>query len=200
MNKALCANGESVMDVNVELQKELIDALAALTREKPFWESPIAVGLLAAFAAISASLLERWQAFRLQERQSEIERQLRIHELQMEALKSLSEIEHSVTPNDEPTPGADSCEWLSPIVYSLSTVIRKLDDYLKTYGYVSPFNVITHIRLAINVANEYKWGVLMSDSPGYDPTSEEIQGVLKLIEELGNAVKHFKACLGVPGA
>lgn len=188
------------MEVSVELQKELIDALAALSQEQSFWESPVAVGLVAALAAISASLLERWQAFRLQERQSEIERKLRIHELQMKALKSISEITHSITPNNEPIEGADSHEWLSPIVYSLGNVIVRLDEYLKIYGHVSPTGLIVHIRSAIDIANKHKWGAQLSNSPDYEPTNEEIQGVTDLIKELSDGVKKFKSFVGVPGA
>lgn len=189
------------MEVSIELQKELIDALIAFNRDKPFWESPIAIGLLTALTAILTSLLGRWQAFRLQERQSEIEKQLRIHELQMEALKSLSVIEHSVMPSSEPVQGADINEWLGPIVDSLSTIIDKLDDYLKNYSHISPSCVIDHINSAINIANQHKWGVLLSENPEhYDPTDEEINGVRNLIEELAAAVKKFKASIGIPGA
>jgi len=185
------------MEISIELQKELIDALVAFSKEKPFWESPIAVGLLAASAVIVASLLERWQAFRLQERQSDIEKHLRVHELQIEALRALSVIEHSVTPNNEPVQGADSHEWLSPVVYDLNRVIGKLDVYLKSYAHVSPSIVIKHIRKATDIANEHKWGVMMSDENGYEPTSEEVQGVVDLIDELSSAMQKFKCSVGV---
>jgi len=187
------------MEVSIELQKELIDALIAFSRDKPFWESPVAIGLLTALTAIATSLLGRWQAFRLQERQSEIEKQLRTHELQMEALKSLSVIEHSVMPRSEPIQGADEYEWLNPIVHKLSAVLDELDGYLKNYGYVSPSCVIDHIHSAINIANQHKWGV-SENLEHYDPTDEEINGVKSLIEELAVAVKKFKASIGIPGA
>jgi hypothetical protein len=188
------------MDLSIELQQELIEAIAALGASKPIWESPFAVGLLTAFAAISASLIQRWQAFRLQERQSQIERQLRIHELQMEALKSLALIEHRITPNDEPNPGADVHEWLSPIVHSLSSVVSTLDQYLKEHGYVSPSAVISHIRNALNIANEHKWGAIMNDSPDYEPSKQEIDAIVNLIKELSEATISFKISLGVTGA
>ena len=188
------------MDVSIELQQELLDAIAALGAGKPIWESPFAIGLLTAIAAISASLIQRWQSFRLQERQSQIERQLRIHELQMTALKSLSLIEHSVSPNDEPHPGADAHEWLAPIVHSLSNVVSKLDQYLKDYSYVSPTTVISHIRTAINLANEHKWNSILNNSPDYEPTSQEIDGIIELIKELFEATQTFKTSLGVTGA
>lgn len=188
------------MEVSIELQKELIDVLAAFNRDKPIWESPIAVGLLTALATISASLLGRWQAFKLQERQSEIEKQLRIHELQMEALKSLSEIQYSITPKNEPIQGADLSEWLSPVVPSLGEVVNKLDDYLKKYGHISPCCVVKHIWKAIEIANRHKWGPRMSDNPNhYEPDDEDIQGVSDLIQELEDAAKQFKTSAGIPG-
>ena len=90
------------MDVSIEIQKELIAAIGAFNSEKSFWESPLAIGLLAAFSAIFATAFERWQAVRLQEKQSDIDKHLRVHDQQMEALKILSQIAHSVTPNEEP--------------------------------------------------------------------------------------------------
>ncbi|RUO75438.1 hypothetical protein [Idiomarina seosinensis] len=185
------------MEVSVELQKELIAAIASLGASKPFWESPFAVGLLTAIAAISAALIQRWQAFRLQERQSQVERQLRIHEVQMAALKSLALIEHKVTPNEEPSPGADVHEWLSPIVHSLSNVVSELDQFLKEYSYVSPTEVIVHIRASLNIANEYKWASIMNDAHDYEPTAEEIDAVVALIGELSKATESFKVNLGV---
>lgn len=188
------------MEVSIELQKELIEALAAFNKGKPFWDSPLAVGLLAAIAAIAATAVERWQAYRLQERQSEIDKHLRVHEQQMEALKSLSQILHSVTPNNEPTEGADAHEWLSPVVHSLDMIITSLDDYLKEYSHITPSVVITHIRNAIDSANEHKWGVLNSKNPDYEPSSKEIDGALYLIRELGAGVVNFKSAIGVAGA
>ena len=188
------------MDVSIELQQELLEAIAALGASKPIWESPFAIGLLTAIAAISASLIQRWQAFRLQERQSQIERQLRIHELQMEALKSLSLIEHSISPNEEPHPGADAHEWLTPIVHSLSSVVSALDKYLKNYSYVSPATVISHIRTALNLANENKWNSILNNNPGYEPTTQEIDAIIELINELSEATTSFKSSLGVIGA
>lgn len=187
------------MEVSLELQKELIEAIAALGKSKPIWESPLAVGILTAIVAIASAFIQRWQAFRLQERQSQIEKQLRIHELQMQALKDLSLIEHSVTPNDEPHPGADAHDWLSPIVYSLSAVVSELDRYLKAHSYVSPTAVIDHIRNALDIANENKWGTILNDNLEYEPSSEEIDAVLKLINELSEASKSFKESLGVTG-
>lgn len=188
------------MEISIEIQKELIDVFAAFSGEKSFWESPVAVGLLAAFSAIAASLLSGWQAFSLQERKSDIEKQLRIHQLQIDALHALSTIEYSVTPNNEPVQGADSHEWLSPVFYDLNRVIGKLDAFLKDYGHVTPSIVIEHIRKAIVIANKHKWGVLMSGEQGYEPTSKEIQGVVDLIDELNSAVQRFKSSVGVPDA
>lgn len=188
------------MDVNIEIQQELINAITALGASKPIWESAFAVGLLTAIVAISTSLIQRWQTFRLQERQSQIEKQLRVYELQMAALKNLALIEHRVTPNDEPHPGADVYEWLSPIVHSLSNVVSELDVYLKEYSYVSPSAVICHVRSALNVANEHKWGAIMDNSPEYEPSNEEIEAIVSLIKELSEATKSFKVSLGVTGA
>jgi hypothetical protein len=188
------------MDVSIELQKELIEALKALSGEKSLWESPFAVGLLTTFAVITATAIERWQAYHLQERQSDIDKQLQILTQQMEALKSLSQATHSVTPNDEPMQGSDSHEWLSPIVSSLSSVIRTLDDYLKNYSHITPTDVIPHIRNAINIANDHKWGALSADNHEYEPSSDEIDGVLNLIKELNDGVEKFKKVVGVTGA
>lgn len=190
----------NLFDVSIELQKELIEALSALSSEKSLWESPFAVGLVAAFSAIAATTIERWQAYRLQERQSDIDKQLQMYSQQIEALKSLSQITHSVTPNDEPTQGADSHEWLSPIVSSLSRVIRNLDDYLKNYSHITPTQVIPHIRNAIHIANDHKWGAIYADDPNYEPTSDEIDGVDKLIIGLNKSVEKFKKEVGVAGA
>lgn len=188
------------MEVSVELQQELIEAITALGSSKPFWESPFAVSLLTAISVIGATLIQRWQAFRLQERQSQIERQLRMHELQMVALRSLSLIEHRISPNDEPNPGADAHEWLSPIVHSLSKVVSELDQYLKEHGYVSPSVVISHVRNALNIANEHKWATMLSESPDYESSPEEIDAVLNLIKELSKATRSFKVSIGVIGA
>jgi len=79
-------------------------------------------------------------------------------------------------------------------------VIGKLDEFLKNYGHVTPSSVIGHIRKAIDIANEHKWGVLMSNEQGYEPTSEEIQGVVDLIKELNSATQKFKSNVGVPDA
>jgi hypothetical protein len=188
------------MDVSIEIQQELITAITALGASKPIWESGFAIGLLTAIVAISTSLIQRWQAFRLQEQQSQIEKQLRVHELQMAALKNLALIEYRVTPNDEPHPGADAHEWLSPKVHSLSNVVSALDTYLKEYSYVSPLAVISHVRNALNIANKHKWGAIINDSPEYEPSKEEIDAILSLIKELSEATKSFKVSLGVTGA
>lgn len=185
------------MDVSIEIQKELIEAIGAIKDSKSFWESPFAVGLLTAFAAISASLIQRWQAFRLQERQSQIEKKMRVHELQLSALKSLTLIEYRITPIDEPHPGADVYEWLAPVVESLSNIVSELDLYLKDHSYVSPNEVVSHIHAAINIANEHKWGAIISGSPDYEPSKQEINAVLELINELSEATKSFKSILGV---
>lgn len=188
------------MDLHIELQKEIIEILSALSRDKTFWETPLAIGLLTALAAIGATVIDRWQAARRQERQSEIERHLRIHERQMEGLKALSQVAHSVSPNDEPRQGADSHEWLSPIVYSLSKVVATLDDFIKEYSYITPSNVTPHIRNAINIANVHKWGSINSEDPEYEPTGKEIDGIVELGAQLDEGVEKFKRAVGVPGA
>jgi hypothetical protein len=39
-----CTTGEVAMEVCIELQKELIDVLAAFNRDKTIWDSPVVVG------------------------------------------------------------------------------------------------------------------------------------------------------------
>jgi hypothetical protein len=118
----------------------------------------------------------------------------------MEALKSLSEIQHSITPNNESIQGADLYEWLSQIVPSLDKVVGRLDDYLKNYGHISPSCVVKRIWKAIEIANKFKWGPRKSDNPNhYEPDDEDIRGVLDLIRELNDAVKQFKTSVGIPG-
>jgi len=185
------------MEVSVELQKELIGVLAAFGQEKPFWESSFFIGLLPVAAVILSTYIGKWQAFQLQERQSEIEKQLRLHELQIVALKELSIIKYRVAPNIEPIQGADSNEWLSPVVCELNKVVNVLDAYLKSFAHISPSNVIEHIHKAIEIANLHKWGFYMSDGPGYDPSDEEIEGVKEMISELSSAIREFKCCVGI---
>ena len=191
------------MELSEELEQALILALGNLNQSAQLWESPFFVALCAAFvaaaAAIAGAYIQRWQAYSMQERQSEIEKQLRVHSLQMEALKSLSTIQHAVKPYDEPTPGADSHEWLSPIVDSLSDVIGSLNSYLGDYGHVTPSLVLDHVRRAIALANEHKWGSLQADTYDYEPSAEEIDGVLELIGEMDRAVEHYKRTVGVAG-
>ncbi len=188
------------MDISIEFQKELIATLVALSQEKHWTESPFAIGLLTAGSAILAAVLQRWQAYKLQERESEIEKKLRLHSLQIDALKALSLVAHNVTPNSEPSPGADTHEWLTPIVHELSTVIKQLDIFLKDHAHLSPPRVVAYVKAAINIANDHKWGVLQTDEQCYDPNEKEIKGVLDLIGKLEDAVNEFKQELGVSTA
>lgn len=185
------------MEVSIEFQKQVIDALASLNHEESWLSSPFAIGLLTAATAIVTILLQKWQASKLQENQSEIEKALRLHALQIDALKALSNVAHTVSPRDEPSPGADSHEWLSPVVGQLSSVIGRLDKYLIDHGHVSPLEVCKHVDTAISIANKHKWNSLQADNFDYEPSNEEINGVLELISELESAVTEFKKKLSI---
>lgn len=185
------------MEISIEFQKQLIEALAAFNQDKSWIDSPFAIGLLTASSAILAALLQRWQAFTMQERESEIEKQLRLHSLQLEALKALSHVVHDVAPRNEPSQGADLGEWLTPIVHQLSSIVERLDSFLKEHGHVSPSLVCKHVESAINIANDHKWSAIEVDTPDYEPTQKELAAVLELIKELGGAVNEFKRKLGV---
>jgi hypothetical protein len=182
------------MDVSIELQEELIKALSA---SKPFWESPFAVALMTATAVILSAFIQKWQAYKQQERQSEIERNLKAYNLKMDALQSLSLIEYSITPNIEPYPGADSHEWLSPIVDSLHRVVSDLDSFIKHHNYVCPPDVILHVRAGINIANGAKWGSMRSVEQNYEASKEEVDAVLELISIISSATDCFKCELGL---
>jgi hypothetical protein len=177
------------MDISIELQEELIKALSA---SKPFWESPFAIGLMTAFSVIAAAFIQKWQAHKQQERQSEIERSLKSFDLQMAALQSLSHIEHSITPNIEPYPGADSHEWLSPIVHLLHKVVADLDSFIKEHNYVCPPDVIQHVRAGIIIANGAKWDSMRSVDKNYEASKEETDAVIELISKISGATYCFK--------
>jgi hypothetical protein len=148
-----------------------------------------------------STYIGKLQELQIQERKSESEKQLRLYEIQIEALKELSIIKYRVTPNIEPVERADLHEWLSPVVHDLNKIVNLLDTYLKDFSHISPSNVISHIHTAINVANDNMWNVSQSgERGGYEPSSKEIEGVQILIRELSSAVQEFKCSLGIAGS
>lgn len=185
------------MEVSIQFQQQLIDALTALKQDGTWWDSGFAIGILTAGTAILTAYIHNKHASKTQERQSEIEKALKLQDIQLNALKALTRIAHEVTPREESIPGADVHEWLAPVVNRLSQVISLLTDYLHEYAHVSPKAVCVHIEKAIAICNEGKWNSILADSPEYEPSTQEINAVLELIKELNYAVEKFKSRLSV---
>jgi len=185
------------LEISIQFQQQLINALTALKHDGAWWESGFAIGILTASTAILTAFIQNRHASKTQERQSEIEKALKLQDLQLNALKALSRVAHEVTPRKEPSPGADSHEWLAPVVGRLSHVISLLNEYLLEFGHVSPATVCVHIDKAIEVCNKNKWSSILADSPDYEPSTQEIDAVLELIKELESAIAKFKSRLSV---
>jgi len=185
------------LEISIQFQQQLINALAALKHNSAWWESGFAIGILTASTAILTALLQNRHASKIQARQSEIEKALKLQDLQLNALKALSRVAHEVTPREEPSPDADSHEWLAPVVGRLGRVITNLNEYLLEFGHISPPSVCVHIDKAIEVCNKNKWGHILADSTDYEPSTQETAAVLELIKELENAIGKFKIRLSV---
>lgn len=185
------------MEISIEFQKQLIETLAAFNQNKLWIDSPFAIGLLTLASAMLAAWFQRWLDYKMQERKSDSEKQLRLHSLQLDALKSLSHAAHDVTPRIEPFQGADNFEWLQQVVNQLSSIADRLDRFLKEHGHVTPPGVCKHVECAINLANNHKWRAIEANSPDFEPNKSELDAVGELIVELDEAVNAFKRKLGV---
>ena len=69
--------------------------------------------------------------------------------------------------------------------------------YLMEFGYIVPDHVNDKINDVIYQCNKSHWGISTSDSPGYEPNSQEIESANEVIKALSGAVSLFKTYLNV---
>ena len=199
------------MELDLNLQNELINAIASLHGESTWIYSPAAVALVSGFVAIMGSLLTQYFNLRGKKEQhendekiknieSDIRKQENIQNLQLDALSKLSEINNYMQPNIWSTPNYDSHNAYSEVVFNMSNLLEKLNDFLNSYSYIIPSETITHLNNVLFLCNETHWSVSSSDSPYYEPDEKEINAAKTVIDNLSTAVEELKGALGVTAA
>ena len=199
------------MDVDITIQQELIKAIAAFNREKSWFDTAAAIALVSgAIALLGAiithifnTLFEKRRFTRdiaIKHVEFEIRKLENIQAQQIEALKSLSIIKQETIPTVWPKPEYEEYEAHSDIVFSMSSLLDKLNSYLKDYSYILPGLIIEKMNKVIYICNQEHWGASLAQDPGYEPSEVETDAAKSLINELSDAVTEFKNILGVKNA
>ena len=195
------------LELDLNLQHELLSSLAALS-DKTWVDSPATVALVAGLIALLGSVLTHlFNANSEKSRQkhesgikkleSDIRKQENIQEKQLEALVQLSKITYEVTPTVWSAPDYDSYDAYSEVFFSMGSLLNKLDNFLNTYSYILPQDIISHVNEVMFKCNDKHWGSSLSQGPEYEPTKAELKAAEEVIESLRIAVDAFKLKLGV---
>lgn len=198
------------LELDLNLQKELLNALAALS-DTTWVDSPATVAFVASLIALLGSALT--QLFNakseksrlehetdLKKLESDIKKQENIQERQLEALVQLSKITYEATPTIWPAPNYDSYDAYSEVCTSMGSLLNKLDNFLKTFSYILPQDIILRVSEVIFNCNDKHWGPSLAEGPGYEPTETELEAAKEVIQSLMLAVDALKIKLGVTSA
>ena len=200
------------LELDLNLQQELLNALTALSKVDKTWvDSPATVALAAGLLALLGSLLTHWfnanseksrqeHEAVLKKLESDIRKQENIQEKQLGALVQLSEITYEVTPTIWSAPNYDSYDAYSEVFFSMGNLLDKLDDFLKAYSYILPQDVISHVNEVMFKCNDKHWAAALSEGPEYEPTNNELKAAEEVIDSLQSAVDTFKLKLAVTSA
>jgi hypothetical protein len=199
------------LELDLNLQQELIRAIAAFNGERAWYESSAAIALASGLVAILGGLLSHLFSY-LSEQQrqkassalikleSEIRKQENIQEKQLDALMALAEINHELSPTIWSGPDYDSHEAYSEVVFSMGSLLGKLDKFLKEYSYIMPNEIITLVNVVMFKCNERHWGASTAETPDYQPNESEIEAAETVLKFLHESVAQFKKILGVSNA
>lgn len=197
------------MEVDVNFQQEIIKATTAiLSAEKPWFESPFALVGLSSCMALLGSFLTQYSNSRSEKTrhqnqtelikvESEVKKNINVHNLQLNALKALSEINHAFQPLIHTNPDFDTNDAYAPIVHRMSGLLNSLVEYLRVHSYIIPNDVINKIEEVINICNETHWPATIVNSPDYEATTSEIEAAQLALNNLDNSLNQFKSQLGV---
>ncbi|MER0170305.1 MAG: hypothetical protein E6Q59_03175 [Nitrosomonas sp.] len=172
------------------------------------YTSPIFVATISGVMALAGVLLNQlshlWGEKKRHERdvnlrlvESEIRKQENIQALQLQSLKELVTIYQGVLPNIWPSPNFESDDAYIEILYSMPDLMKQLDGYLKSFGYILPNKVMDKINMALYQCNEGHWGASTCENPAYEPSKHEVELAKGVLQSLSDSITIFKTCLGI---
>jgi hypothetical protein len=172
------------------------------------YTSPIFVATISGAMALAGVLLNQlshlWGEKKRHKRdvnlrhvESEIRKQENIQALQLQSLKELVTIYQGVLPNIWPSPNFESVDAYIEILYSMPDLMKHLDDYLKSFGYILPNKVMDKINMTLYQCNEGHWGASTCKDPAYEPSKLEVELAKGVLQSLSDSITIFKTCLGI---
>ena len=199
---------ESQVEIEVTFQQELIAAIADLSSTSVWYESPAAVAAATGLAAVIASVVTHLFNQKSESRRESSQQNLirlehdnrmreKMHDKQVTALIVLSSINEKLLPTVWPSPDYDSHQAYSEVIWNMRNLLQDLDKYLKNWSYALPDEVINKIRDVIYQCNVGHWGATTATSPDYEPTNQEIEAAVKIVNDLGSALSSLKDSLGL---
>lgn len=173
-----------------------------------FYISPIFVtvisGLMALAGALLNQLFHQWGEKKRHERdvelrlvESGIRKQESIQAIQLQSLKELVTIYQDMLPNIWPSPDFESDDAYVEILHSMPVLMKQLNDYLKSSGYILPNKVADKINMTLYQCNQGHWGVSTSETPAYEPNKCEVKLAKGTLQSLTDSITIFKGCLGI---
>lgn len=194
------------MEVDLNLPKEFIEALAAMNSTSSFFNSGAVIALFSGVIAILGGCVSHLFNLKSESNRRESERQAmqqehenrlseKVHDIQLEALKELSLIQQSLLPTVWPHPHYDTHEAYSDLVKDLDTVLKKLDAYKTKWVYVLPGRTVHRLNEITFLCNSGRSDQEVIDSQGYQPTRREIEIAKDVVESFDSAVSELKKFL-----
>jgi len=199
------------LELDLNLQKELIDAITSLNSNTTWIYSPVVIAFVAGFfATLGGVLTHCFNIYSEKSRQqneaslkrieSDIRKQEHIQEKQLIALSNLSKISHKMQPTIWSNPDFDSDDAYANVVFSMHTILSQLDEFLESYGYIVPDEIVTQLNIVMFKCNDTHWGASLSNDSNYEPTNIEKEAAKDILKFLSSAVSDFKKALGVINA
>lgn len=196
------------MEIDIMLQEELINALTTLSVGPAWYESGAAVAVASGLVAVIGGMVSHIFNQRSGSKRRDSERKSmqlehdnrkveKMHDAQVEALKALSAINEDLLPTVWPSPGHDSSEAYSEVVWNMHGLLNHLDQYLKQWSYVLPENIIRQIRDIIVLCDQGHWGKTITKNPEYQHSKKELESAEKIVNDLGSAIVSLKQLLGL---
>lgn len=203
---------DRVLELDLNLQKELITAItAALKGSKSWVDSPAVIALVSGAMAILAAILTNLfntrseqarhdSEIKLKEIDSKNAQQEKIREKQLDSLNCVAKILHDLTPLIWSDPSFDSYDAYSSIVLEMDGLRTELSTYLREHSYITPDEIITHINDVIYLCNDNCWQVIVESGPEYETSVKECDAAKDILDKLKLSVREFKIKLGITNA
>ena len=145
------------MDIDLNLQKELIEAILSFNSEKSWVDYPAVIALVSGFIGVFSAWLTQNSNSKSEEKRINKEIEFKHIELearkkeniqikQLNVLKELSQICHDIEPTVWPYPNYDSYDAYSEIFSNMNTILSQLDKFLSKNDYIVPPDITRKIR------------------------------------------------------